>query len=117
MRLQDPSNPRARIYKHYKYGHETSKDKQKIGTKTSCKADVGDGEAGLAARQLLSESILSAGASFEDSHASSKGKGKGKRKGEGKTKQARMTSCISNTKQVCLCRTVVFRGQLASSGV
>ena len=98
MRLQDPSNPRARIYKHYKYG-------------------VGDGEAGLAARQLLSESILSAGASFEDSHASSKGKGKGKRKGEGKTKQARMTSCISNTKQVCLCRTVVFRGQLASSGV
>ena len=103
--LQDPSNPGARIYKHFKYGKHKTKDKQSIGTETKCKAEVGDGEAGLAARQLLSESIIAVGASFEDtSAATNKGKGKGKRKGEGKNaKQAGISSsCISNVKQVCL---------------
>ena len=96
---QDPSNPRARIYKHFKYGKHKTKDKQSIGTETKCKAEVGDGEAGLAARQLLSESIIAVGASFEDtSAATNKGKGKGKN-----AKQAGISSsCISNVKQVCL---------------
>ncbi|CAE7255958.1 unnamed protein product, partial [Symbiodinium sp. CCMP2456] len=84
---QDPANPRARIYKHYKKGVEKTKTLQKIGTEAKSKADIGDGQAGLAARQLLSESLVAAGASFDDSWAdskSAKGKGKGKRKGEGK---------------------------------
>ena len=90
---QDPSNPRARIYKHYKKGLEKTKSSQEVANETKCRADIGDGQAGLAARQLLSESLVAAGASFGDSSAA-KGKGKGKRKGEKGPRQATRSAVL-----------------------
>lgn len=93
---QDPSNPRARIYKHYKKGLEKTKSSQEVANETKCRADIGDGQAGLAARQLLSESLVAAGASFGDSSApgAAKGKGKGKRKGEKGPRQATRSAVL-----------------------
>ena len=93
---QDPSNPRARIYKHYKKGLEKTKSSQEVANETNCRADIGDGQAGLAARQLLSESLVAAGASFGDSSApgAAKGKGKGKRKGEKGPRQATRSAVL-----------------------
>ena len=87
---RNPSNPRARIYKHFKYGKHKTKDKAvELERRQNAKPRLVMAKAGLAARQLLSESIIAVGASFEDtSAATNKGKGKGKRKGEGKNAKA-----------------------------
>ena len=62
-----------------------------MSTGVQGRANLGDGQAGLAARQLLSESVMAAGAAFTDvptgKNMGKGGKG-GKGKGGGKTKQA-----------------------------
>ena len=81
--MQDPTNNRARLYKHFVKHADKNKMITGISNTMGVEADIGPGTAGLAARQLLSESVLSAGATFtdEDVNKPVKGKGKGKQKG------------------------------------
>ena len=82
---------------------DIGRTKQGVSSSINCRAEAGEGQAGLAARQLLAESIEGPGASFEmataatgASSGTNKGgkKGKGKGKGEGKGKQARLCVCV-----------------------
>ena len=70
-----------------------------IETALSTEADAGSGDAGLAARQLLAESIISAGASFTDQSQVGKAscKGKGKSKKGASPRQARHHDLRINT--------------------
>ena len=81
--LQDPLNPRARIYKHFVKHSDKNVAKTSVSQSLSVGAEIGSGDAGLAARQLLAETIVAAGATFTDERGPSKG-GKGKASGKGK---------------------------------
>ena len=87
-----------------------------ITTGVGVEANVGDGAPGLAARQLLAESVLSAGACFTDEHDAgkqSKGSGKGKNK---QGKGGRQAGGASTDMRMCRFAIAVyaFTGELTA---
>ena len=96
--MQDPGNPRARIYKPFVKNEDRNRTSSRISQGLATFSDVGDGDAGLASRQLLAETVVSTGAAFTDDHnkmlASNRGKGK-KGKGKGGRQDRLRTRCAS----------------------
>ena len=69
---------------------DKNKAKVTINTGLSVGAEIGGGIDGLAARELLSESVMGNGAAFTDEFQKQRGKGKGK----GKQKGGRQAACM-----------------------
>eukprot|EP00439_Symbiodinium_sp_Y106_P065253 s3639_g10.t1 len=67
-----------RIYGHFVKRSDKNKHTSGISSGVGASSNLGDGDAGLAARQLLSETIVGQGALFTDNSKGHHGGGKGK---------------------------------------
>ena len=73
---------------------DKNKSKTGVSAGATATADLGDGEAGLAARQLLSETITGQGAFFTDTAKGYNGGGKKGGKGKSKTPRQARGCCM-----------------------